>query len=136
MNLHQEISYPDFLVLLLDYYKKTGLSHSFLIDYLHDYSKAIYALKQYVLLDNDGFLTWAYFNKANEEAFLRGDVGIFNHDDLSNGDNLWVIDAACTKGRGGAFLRAFRRLYAPRFDRCKCLFLNKGEQSFREVIFV
>ena len=136
MNLHQEISYPDFLVLLIEYYKSTGLSDMFLIDFLYEYSKTVYEAKQFVILDEDQFLTWAYLTDEMEKPFVDGVDYIFNTEHLCHGNNLWIIDAKCDRKRSPAALRAWHRKFAPRFDRFKCLLLNKGEQSFREVRLV
>lgn len=107
----------------------------FLIDYLYEYSKAVYENKQFAILEDDQFITWAYLTDEMEKPFLDGVDYIFNTQNLTQGSNLWIIDGKINPRRTG-FIKAWHREYVPRFDSFKCLLFNKGEQYFREVKLV
>lgn len=136
MNLHQKISYPDFLVLLIEYYKSTGLSDMFLIDYLYEYSKTVYENKQFVILDEGNFMTWAFISDEDEKLLMQGSDYIFNTEGLTKGNNLWIIDALIPPKRVSGFIKAWHKAFVPRFDRFKCVLLNNMEQHYREIRLV
>lgn len=93
MAWHADISQQELHWRVAQFIETYG-SEQLSIAYLNRMTDVCYRTKQYAV-DDDYFLTWAFFTPEHEQRFLSGDVGVLSIPGVSpaNGKSLWVLDS-------------------------------------------